>query len=38
MNLDPKKIAERLGATHVAQLPKHDVGAFGMAQLAALLK
>ena len=38
MTLDPNKIAERLGATKVAQVPDVSGGAFGMAQLAELLK
>lgn len=38
MTLDPMKIAERLGAEHVGQLPETGGGAFGMARLAHLLK
>ena len=38
MSLDPKLIAERLGATYVASAPSVDSGAFGMAQLAEVLK
>ena len=38
MALDPKKIAERMGAVHVGQLPDTGGGAFGAARLAAILK
>ena len=38
MTLDPKKIAERLGATYVNQAPDVDGGAFGMAHLAEIMK
>jgi hypothetical protein len=38
MTLDPEKIAQRLGATHFAELPDVGGGAFGMAQLAQRLK
>ena len=38
MTLDPKKIAERLGATHVGEVPDAGDGAFGMARLGAILK
>ena len=37
MTLDPKQIAQRLGAEHVGQVPADD-GAFGMARLANILK
>jgi hypothetical protein len=37
MTLDPKQIAERLGAEHVGQVPDTG-GAFGMARLAQILK
>jgi hypothetical protein len=38
MTLDPEKIAERLGATHFAELPDVGGGAFGMAHMAQRLK
>jgi hypothetical protein len=38
MTLDPEKIAARLGAVHVGQVPDTGGGAFGMARLAAVLK
>jgi hypothetical protein len=38
MTLDPKKIAERLGATHVGEVPDTGGGAFGMARLKAILQ
>jgi hypothetical protein len=38
MTLDPKKVAARLGAEHVGQMPDVGGGAFGMARLAAALK
>ena len=38
MTLEPQKIAERLGATYVAQAPVVDTGAFGMAHLAEKMK
>jgi hypothetical protein len=38
MTLDSDKIAERLGATHVAPVPDVGGGAFGMAHLAQKLK
>jgi hypothetical protein len=38
VTLEPEKIAERLGATHFAELPDVGGGAFGMAQLAKRLK
>ena len=37
MSLDPKRVAERLGAEHTA-LPHTGGGAFGMARLAEILK
>ncbi len=38
MTLDPKKIAERLGAQHIGQGPDTGGGAFGMARLAEIMK
>ncbi len=38
MTLDPGKIAERLGAKHLGQLPDVGGGALGMSRLAAILK
>jgi hypothetical protein len=38
MVLDPKKIAEVMGAVHVGQLPDTGGGAFGAARLAEMLK
>jgi hypothetical protein len=38
MSLDPKEVAERLGAEHIAQLPNTGGGAFGMARLAEIIK
>ena len=38
MTLDPKKVAARLGAEHVGQMPDVGGGIFGMARLAAELK
>ena len=37
MSLDPKRVAERLGAEHTT-LPNTGGGAFGMARLAGLLE
>ncbi len=38
MSLDPKKIAERLGANHVGQIPDIGGGTFGMAALTEIFK
>ena len=38
MTLDTQNIAQRLGATHVRQVPAVDAGAFGMAHLAEVMK
>ena len=38
MALDPKKIAERMGAEHVGQTPDNGGGAFGMSRLAEVIK
>jgi hypothetical protein len=38
MTLDPKKIAERLGAAHIGEVPYTGGGAFGMARLGLMLK
>lgn len=38
MTLDPKSIANRLGAEHKGQCPETGGGAFGMARLAEILK
>ena len=38
MTLDPKQVAERLGAEHFGHVPDISGGAFGMARLAELLK
>ncbi|MBI1830185.1 MAG: hypothetical protein HYR84_01895 [Planctomycetes bacterium] len=38
MTLDPNKVAERLGADHIGQVPDTGGGAFGMAHLAEVMK
>ena len=38
MSLDPKKIVERLGASHIGQVPDTGGGAFGMSALAEIFK